>query len=296
MERLRSQNVYFTLHATGSILSATIQDGIITHENILSRTSCPRNWLDALHEMSITEVPPTTGGDHGGTRDPANSHACQGEEHISHPGKIKCPADYAMNPHREKSLLSPPCSQSCQQEHGRKRSPSRFNSPSGTRTVNTPITNTESYAVPTRPSIPQSTSSKRPKTTRPNSSSQYPLLTETRQEEERTAKWSSLRMTKLLRLLDTLRNRPIPTVEEHNDLYDQLCRLYNGAQAPYTSSPVSILQCAGNCMDLGKLSNTSGFVYGMLTWEIFRREEDRLIFEEKVSMVLAAKQVSLLVQ
>ena len=129
----------------------------------------------------------------------------------------------------------------------------------------------------------------RPNTIRTTSSPSCPTLNETRHEEERTAKWSSLRMTKLLRLLDTLRNQPTPTMEDHNE---QVHRLYSGSHIPHAPRHMSIMQFAGVLSHCSNMSNTSGFVYGMLSWEIFKREEDRLVLEEKISMVLAAKQVS----
>lgn len=44
--------------------------------------------------------------------------------------------------------------------------------------------------------------------------------------------------------------------------------------------------------ELGKLSNALGIIYSLLSWEVYRREEKRLVAEDNLSPKWAAKQVS----
>ncbi|KAJ5834972.1 hypothetical protein N7447_000998 [Penicillium robsamsonii] len=101
--------------------------------------------------------------------------------------------------------------------------------------------------------------------------------------------WSSKRMTKLQNFLTAICNHPIPTMSEHNGQVDGL---YNGSCLPISLHGMSSVQFAGALSQLGNVSNTLGFIYGMLSWEIFKREEERVIREEHLSPVLAAKKVN----
>lgn len=100
--------------------------------------------------------------------------------------------------------------------------------------------------------------------------------------------WSSKRLTKLQNLLTSICNYPVPTLSEHNG---QVEGLYNGSCLPLSLHGMSSVQFAGALSRLGNVSNTLGFIYGMLSWEIFKREEERVIREENLSPVLAAKKV-----
>lgn len=96
------------------------------------------------------------------------------------------------------------------------------------------------------------------------------------------------RMKKLQDLLAALFNHPISSVEDHNQ---QVEGLYSGPRIP-TCPNVSIMQFAEVLGRLGNVSNTVGNVYGLLSWQIFKMEEDRLVHDEGLSPNFAAKQVT----
>lgn len=277
MDRLRRQDVYFTLHATGSILSAKIQDGVVIDETILPRARCPHNWVGALHEMAITDLlcpPSPPGKDLIAGRPLGLLHKCHEDISIPPSTNISASTEIVTNT-RPDGHWFPSGAQSWRDNPSRERSQSSSTFAellsTGTRTLRSPSIST----------IPPSTAEE-------VFTFQHSTSSEKGQEEERSAKWSSLRMTKLRRLLDTLRNMPKPAIEEHNS---QVYKLANGPNTRHQLPNMPILEFAGVLSDLSNMANTIGFIYGMLSWEIFKREEDRLISEEKISMVLAAKQV-----
>lgn len=97
------------------------------------------------------------------------------------------------------------------------------------------------------------------------------------------------RLRKLELLIDSVRNYTKPSLEEHNE---KVANLYsNSTYAPHLM-PTSMEQLGQVLGELGKLSNAIGIVYSLLSWEIYRREEKRLIVEEKLSPKWAAKRVS----
>ena len=106
----------------------------------------------------------------------------------------------------------------------------------------------------------------------------------------KTPNLSSKRMAKLQNLLDSIRSHPVPTVKDYNERVDGL---YRGPQAPCLVRAISIVHFAGVLGRLGDISSTLGFVYGLLSWEIFRVEEERIAKEENLHVNIAAKRVSL---
>ena len=100
---------------------------------------------------------------------------------------------------------------------------------------------------------------------------------------------SNTRMKKLQSLLDCLRDHVVPAQQDHNDKVD---KLYSNYVCSPGTVPTSMEQFGQVLGRLGNLSNTLGVVYGLLSWEIFRREEERLVREERQSPNIAAKRVS----
>jgi hypothetical protein len=94
-------------------------------------------------------------------------------------------------------------------------------------------------------------------------------------------------MRRLEALLETLRTAPIPTVEEHNEIIDSLYSRIESNQVHWQNIPLTSF--AAILEKLGHVSSTLGFVYGLLSWEIFRREEQRLVRNEKLSAIAASK-------
>ncbi|GAM43358.1 hypothetical protein TCE0_047r18101 [Talaromyces pinophilus] len=98
---------------------------------------------------------------------------------------------------------------------------------------------------------------------------------------------SAKRMKKLDSMFTGLRTFPVSALEHHNQQVDGL---YNGPK--FTSCPdSSIMQFAGVLSRLGAFSDMVGNIYGLLSWQIFKTEEDRLVNEEGMSPNFAAKQL-----
>ena len=113
-----------------------------------------------------------------------------------------------------------------------------------------------------------------------------PILSENTDRRRFT---SNKRMKKLQLLLDCLRDHAVPAQQDHNDKVD---KLYSNCVCSPGPIPTSMEQFGQVLGRLGNLSNTLGVVYGLLSWEIFRREEERLVEEERLSSNIAAKRVS----
>lgn len=111
--------------------------------------------------------------------------------------------------------------------------------------------------------------------------------TDTEQPTTTMSVLSAKRMKKLDSMFTGLRSVPVSALEYHNQQVDGL---YNGSK--FTSCPnSSIMQFAGVLSRLGAFSDTIGNIYGLLSWQIFKMEEDRLVNEEGMSPNFAAKQV-----
>lgn len=94
-------------------------------------------------------------------------------------------------------------------------------------------------------------------------------------------------MKKLDSMFTGLRTFPVSTLEHHNQRVDGL---YNGFK--FTSwGGLSMMQFACILSRLGTFSDTIGNIYGLLSWQIFKTEEGRLVNEEGMSPNFAAKQV-----
>ena len=97
------------------------------------------------------------------------------------------------------------------------------------------------------------------------------------------------RLRKLELLIDSIRNYTKPSREEHNQ---KVLNIYNSHTCAPQLKPTSMEQLGQILGELGKLSNALGIIYSLLSWEVYRREEKRLVSEEKLSPKWAAKQVS----
>lgn len=98
---------------------------------------------------------------------------------------------------------------------------------------------------------------------------------------------SMKRMQKLEAQLETIRDSSIPEKDEFNHT---VSRLYQHSDA--STSPINSMEQLGHILGrLGNISSVVGIVYSLLSWEIFRWEEDRLIRDEGRPALAAAKQV-----
>ena len=108
------------------------------------------------------------------------------------------------------------------------------------------------------------------------------------EEAEKQRLPSCKRMKKLKLILDNIRDYVVPAQQDHNEKVDKLYSNYVCSPGPVPTSMEQFGQLLGR---LGNLSNTLGVVYSLLSWEIFRREEERLVQEERQPANIAAKRV-----
>ncbi|KAL8821408.1 MAG: hypothetical protein Q9223_000557 [Gallowayella weberi] len=101
---------------------------------------------------------------------------------------------------------------------------------------------------------------------------------------------STKRIKKLEAMLNSLRVSQTPTLVEHNETVE---KLYNsGGLNPSHLQPLSLTRFAAVLENLCDVSGQLGFVYGLLSWEIFRQEEERLTCEVGLSSIAASKAVN----
>ncbi|KAL9117612.1 MAG: hypothetical protein Q9187_005847 [Circinaria calcarea] len=103
------------------------------------------------------------------------------------------------------------------------------------------------------------------------------------------AKYFTKRMRKLETLIDSIREHVKPSREEHNE---KVINIYNSRICVSHIKPASMEHLGRLLGELGKLSNALGIIYSLLSWEVYRREENRLVAEENLSPKWAAKLVS----
>ncbi|KAL9582422.1 MAG: hypothetical protein Q9203_005497 [Teloschistes exilis] len=101
---------------------------------------------------------------------------------------------------------------------------------------------------------------------------------------------SAKRCKKLTAIMNSLRVSQTPTLVEHNETIDKLykCGGLNPSHLPQLSLPRFVAMLENLCDVSGQI----GFVYGLLSWEIFRREEERLTDEVGLSSIAASKAVN----
>ena len=98
------------------------------------------------------------------------------------------------------------------------------------------------------------------------------------------------RMKKLELLIEDIRCHPVPALKDHNE---RVRNIYNSRICSPDMVPVSMEHFGQLLGELGNTSCVLGVVYGLLSWEVFRREESRLMEEENQSARWAAKRVCL---
>lgn len=95
------------------------------------------------------------------------------------------------------------------------------------------------------------------------------------------------RTQKLEAQLEAIKDAYIP---DKNELNDIVRRLYQHSSA--SLQPVTSMEQFGHILGrLGNVSSTVGMIYSLLSWEIFRWEEDRLVQDQGRALLVAAKQV-----
>lgn len=95
------------------------------------------------------------------------------------------------------------------------------------------------------------------------------------------------RTQKLEAQLEAIKDGFIPDKDEFNDTVRRLYQHSSTSLQPLTS-----MEQFGHILGrLGNISSTVGIIYSLLSWEIFRWEEDRLVRDERRPLLVAAKQV-----
>ena len=95
------------------------------------------------------------------------------------------------------------------------------------------------------------------------------------------------RTQKLEALLEAIKDGDIPDKSEFNDT---VRGLYQNSSV--TSQSVTSMEQFGHILGrLGNISSAVGIIYSLLSWEVFRWEEERLVRDERRALLAAAKQV-----
>jgi hypothetical protein len=96
------------------------------------------------------------------------------------------------------------------------------------------------------------------------------------------------RMEKTEARLEAINNGYLPSKDDHNHT---VRRLYNEPSSA-SPQPVTSMEHFGRILgQLGNVSSVLGIIYSLLSWEIFRWEEERLIHNEGQALIMAAKRV-----
>lgn len=271
--------VYFTYHPSGAIQSAIIANGKVIAQETFQQDECPRNWTDALCEMEETRKKSWS---NAGTPQWGSSMELNGEwssdqdvfeELMIGLHRQQAPPWYGSSQNTENNTL-PDCVPRGIENDMMDFSDVGVATPSPASTGSS-MDPTEAQHTANDP-LDFFARSQMP----PN-----PIRTNRFKKPDLEAK----RMVKLSKFLEALRNHPIPSLEDHNQ---KVAALYDGPRLPSSEKNVSMMQFAGVLSQIGDVSTTMGFVYTLLSWEIFRREELYLVHKEKMAGNLAAKQVN----
>lgn len=110
------------------------------------------------------------------------------------------------------------------------------------------------------------------------------------EQPEKSVLPSTKRMKKLEAILSSLRVSQTPTLAEHNETVEKLYK--RDGLNPSHLQQLTLTRFAAVLENLCDVSSKLGFVYGLLSWEIFRQEEERLTCEEGLSSIAASKAVN----
>ena len=97
------------------------------------------------------------------------------------------------------------------------------------------------------------------------------------------------RLRKLEILLKEVEEQPIPSPRDHSE---KVLRLTSNQDSPLDDTPMSAEEFGQLLSRLGNVYSSAGVVYSLLSWEIYRWEEERLTQKENLPEIVAAKRVS----
>ncbi|MCJ1312674.1 hypothetical protein MMC25_006350 [Agyrium rufum] len=96
------------------------------------------------------------------------------------------------------------------------------------------------------------------------------------------------RTQKLEAQLEAIQDISVPNKDEYNNTIQ---RLYQHSST--SAQSVTSMEQFGHILgQLGNISSAVGIIYSLLSWEIFRWEEERLVRDEGKALLVAAKQIN----
>ena len=152
----------------------------------------------------------------------------------------------------------------------------------------TPSDASTTFPFPSSTSVDHPSSSEVPEICAASVSSE--ATSQTDDQPVRDVSPSTKRMKKLEAILTSLRVSPTPTLTEHNETVEKLYK--RDGLDPSHLQQLSLPRFAAVLENICDLSSKLGFVYGLLSWEIFRQEEERLSRVEGLSSITASKTVN----
>lgn len=310
--------VFFSHQPSGAIDAVTVSNGHIISQGRLRESSCQGDWVNALQQMS------TEAGNPDNTSDPLQQEsALNFGENFWPDLPIEGP-DLSMisNEQMAAFLDSTPLPSGTEVQQPQPQPPPRASPPSlySMQSHHSSISSGGSEMMMmsspnySRRGSSYTSSSISPIRSRSSEQIWNPSFgrkasvascaTDLSTPEEPAAETTSLpsgrlskpdvwdkRTAKADEFLDILAQQPMPSQQEYNQKVESL---YEGPRSPAQASPddVSIVHFAGILSQVADVSGMVSFVYGMLAWYVFWQEEQRLINDEDMSPIVAAKHVS----
>jgi hypothetical protein len=277
MQPIPATDVYFTVDGQGAVTAIKINDGEIIQRKVFSQSQLPPAWVNALHEMIASmDANPI---------EPRSISFLQ--QHSSHTLAFDqtcfAPSDMGHGP-------SGPYIDQFLDAHPYPTLPLEAEARTAESGVVFPFdipVLSDSWDLPDPfdmscvPALPENS----PIGQVPGeSNTQSPGASVGSESRPMGLK----RAQKLHRMLGALENHEVASKEDHNR---QIEGLYHGPQLFSCSQDMSMVQFAAVLGKHSSVSSAVGTIYGLLSWNIFGLEEDRLVKNDKLSPYIAAKQV-----
>ncbi len=291
---------YFTYQPNGAILCAVIADGKVVAQEEIQEGWYPQSWTEALRLMKESKSRTWTAVTmpEAGTDIELDADMCTGQYEFD--AFIQGPDNSPTAGWLGSALELEPNINHDDSPDASHNSSTLFSALSSPKFPSSSLTSCH-HSISTAITEPSVCPNKEPLTNLSRSPTPPPQIQRTHEFRHRNPTLSSKRTAKLTKFLETIRHHPTAPLQSHNS---KVKALYNGPQLPSSqnisistpsqSQQVSIVQFAGVLSRLGDVCTTLGFVYSLLSWEIFKREEGRMVREERVAVNLAARAVRFL--
>ncbi|CAD6592473.1 MAG: hypothetical protein ASARMPREDX12_006146 [Alectoria sarmentosa] len=109
-------------------------------------------------------------------------------------------------------------------------------------------------------------------------------------EPQNDVRLGAKRMKKLDTLLEMLQTASLPDISEHNEIVNEIRELCRKGSFPHRR--VASGSFSADLEEPTASSSAAKFAYDLLSWEKYRQEEKRLIWEEEFSSISASKEVN----